>query len=250
MLAQVSDRVINVLIFLALVMTVTTALAFGILFITFTPENPLEIGLIGSVPPVEEPSPIPPSPTPEEIPTYPPTWTPRPTLTALPTGTPTQTGTPTPTPTATYTPTPLPTHTPTVTNTPIPTKSPTVTPTATRIPFYVYDFENHQNCYDIGMQVHVMDDDGMPLEGIVVEYGEVNIGTMRATTNVDGEVNAPLVLGGNNLDNAKRSHVWYVRLLENGALASETFKWQSSSIEDCDQSNSVQVKEIFFRRRY
>jgi hypothetical protein len=249
MFAHVSDRVINILIFLALVVAVTTALAFGILFVTFTPENPLEIGLIGNVPPGEGPTPVPPSPTPAEIPTYPPTWTPRPTLTPLPTGTPTQTGTPTPTPTPTNTPTPLPTHTPTATATPLPTQSPTVTATATRIPFYVDDYDDDQNCYDIGMEGRVTDQDGMPLEGIVVEYGEVNISTMRVTTNVDGEFNVPLVLGGNNLANAKRPHVWYVRVLENGVPASETFKWQSDTIEDCEESRSVQVKKVIFRRR-
>jgi hypothetical protein len=38
--------------------------------------------------------------------------------------------------------------------------------------------------------------------------------------------------------------------MEAGASASETFKWESDTIEDCDKTNSVQVKEINFRRRF
>lgn len=248
MFSQVSDRVVNLLIFVVAVMIVTTALVYGILFVTFTPENPLVIGLTVAEPP-PPPPPVVATPTPEEIPTYPPTWTPPPTLTPRPTSTATQTGTPLPTRTPTNTPTPLATYTPTATNTRLPTDTPTVTATPTRIPFYVDDYRDRQNCYDIGMEGRVMDANGIPIEGLTIEYGEFNISTMRAVTNVDGKFGVPLVLGGNNLDNAKRSHVWFVRVLENGVVASETFKWQSDTIEDCDKSNSVQVKEVIFRRR-
>jgi hypothetical protein len=248
MLNQVSDRVINLLIFVVAVMIVTTALVYGILWVTFTPEAPLNIGLSVAEPPPEPVAPLP-TATPEEIPTYPPTWTPPPTLTPRPSSTATQTGTPIATRTATNTPTPLPTYTPTVTNTPLPTDTPTVTPSPTRIPFYVDDYRDDQNCYDIGMQGRVFNVDGMPLEGLTVEYGEVDVSTMRATTDVDGEFAVPLILGATDKDNAKRSHVWFVRIIENGVLASETFKWKSDTIEDCDRDNSVQVKEVIFRRR-
>ena len=247
MLSKVSNRAVNLLIFLMSVMVVTTVLVYGILFVTFTPQSPLVIGQSVPEPPAE-PAPLP-TPTPEEIPTYPPTWTPPPTLTPRPSSTATETGTPTPTRTATNTPTPLPTYTPTPTSTGTATGTPTVTPTATRIPYYVTDIVDHQNCYDIGMTGRVLDVDGMPAEGITVEYGELNVSTMKVATDVDGEFSVPLVLGGRNKDNATRQHIWFVRIIESGVTASETFKWTSDSIEDCDKTNSVQVKEITFRRR-
>jgi hypothetical protein len=249
MFSQVSDRVVNLLIFVVAVLIVTTALIYGILFVTFTPENPLVIGLSVAEPPPPPPPLIVATATPDEIPTYPPTWTPPPTLTPRPTSTATETGTPTATRTPTNTPTALPTYTPTVTNTPLPTDTPTITPSPTRIPFYLDEFKDHQNCYDIGMHGRVADANGMPMEGLTIEYGEADISTMRAVTDVDGKFAVPLILGAYDKSNAKRSHVWFVRVVENGVVASETFKWKSDTIEDCDKSNSVQVKEVIFRRR-
>jgi hypothetical protein len=98
------------------------------------------------------------------------------------------------------------------------------------------------------MYGHVVDADGIPLSGIGIEYGEDGISTMNTSTDVDGEFKLALVV--NNRANAERSHVWYIRLTENGQPASETFKWQSDTIKDCEKNNSVQVKEIKFRRRY
>jgi hypothetical protein len=249
MFSRISDRVTNLLIFVVAVLIVTTALVYGILFVTFTPENPLVLGLSAAEPPPPPTPVVIATPTPEEFPTYPPTWTPPPTPTPLPTSTATQTGTPTATRTPTNTPTPLPTYTSTATNTPLPTDTPTITPSPTRIPFYVDEYKDRQNCYDIGMQGRVVDANGIPIEGLTIEYGELDISTMRAVTDVDGKFAVPLVLGGTDLNNAKRSHVWYVRVIENGVVASETFKWKSDTIEDCDKSNSVQVKEVIFRRR-
>jgi hypothetical protein len=247
---EVSDHVMNGLIVLTVIAIVATLLVYGVLFVTFTPERPLDLSELRPAGRSSAPSPVPPTATPEEIPTYPSTWTPPATATPPLTGTPTQTGTPSPTSTMTHTPTPLPTYTPTPTETGTPTGTPTITATPTKIPFYVDEYKDHQNCYDIGLEAHVFDADGIPVEGLIVEYGEENVSTMRATTDVDGEIAVPLVLGGDNLANAKRSHVWFVRLFQNGVLASETFKWKSDTIEDCEKTNSVQVKEIIYRRRY
>jgi hypothetical protein len=112
----------------------------------------------------------------------------------------------------------------------------------------VIDFKNHQHCYDIGMYGTVTDANGIPKEGVTMEYGEAGIGTMQVLTDVDGQYRVPLVV--KNVENAKKSHVWYVRVIENNAQVSDTFKWQSDSIKDCDQLDSVQVKEVNFRRRY
>lgn len=248
MLDQIGDGTVTVLIFVVLVMVVTTSLLYGVIFVTYTPEAPLALGLVRN----DDPGPIamPPTltPTPEEFPTYPATWTPIPTPTPPPTGTPTQTRTPTATATATNTPTPLPTYTATATDTPTVTNTPPPTTTATRIPYFVEDTDDDQNCYDIGMIGRVVDADGIPIGGVSIEYGEDGIGTMHATTDVDGEFKLALIY--DNRENAKKSHVWYIRLMENGQPASETFKWQSDTIKDCEKSNSVQVKEINFRRRY
>ena len=248
MLEQIGDGTVTVLIFVVLVMVVTTSLLYGVIFVTYTPETPLELGLVGN----REPQPIavPPTltPTPEEYPTYPPTWTPIPTPTPPPTGTATQTRTPTATATSTNTPTPLPTYTATATDTPTVTNTPPPTATATRIPFFVEDTDDHQNCYDIGMYGKVVDADGIPLGCVGVEYGEEGISTMNGATDVDGEFKLALIV--DNRENAKKSHVWYIRLMVNGQPASETFKWRSDTIKDCEKDNSVQVKEIKFRRRY
>ena len=79
------------------------------------------------------------------------------------------------------------------------------------------------------------------------------IAVMTDDWTVHGKVRAregggTLELIVDNRDNAKKSHVWYIRLTENGQPASEIFRWQSDTIKDCDESYSVQVKEIDFRR--
>jgi hypothetical protein len=241
------NRATTVLIVLVLIATATTALACGALFLAFSPERPWVIGLLSNPPSRGAPAGMR-TPTPALPPTYPPTWTPVPTQTPPPTPSATATSLPTETPTATATATPMPTSTPTSTPTQEPTASPTPSPTATPLPYLVIDFKDHQNCYDIGMFGRVTDANGIPKEGVTVEYGEAGIGTMLVTTDVDGQYRVPLVV--NNVENAKRTHVWYVRVLENNALVSDTFKWQSDSIKDCDQPDSVQVKEVNFRRRY
>jgi len=90
MLDQVSNRVINILIFLVLVMIVTTGLFYGVIFVTFTPQAPLELGLTQGLGPSRlVVQPVPPTATPEQIPPYPPPWTPEPTHTPLSSPTPT-----------------------------------------------------------------------------------------------------------------------------------------------------------------
>lgn len=242
---QGGGRATLVLIFVVLVATVTTGLLMVVAFFRFS-EQPLQLGLLSA--PEEMVVVDTPEPTPELAPTYPPTWTPVPTYTPLPTQTPTFTRLPTQTPTPTNTPTPMPTSTPTHTPTREPTLSPTPVPSPTPLPYYVLDFDNEQNCHDVGMYGRVTDFNGIPKEGVTVEYGEVDISTMYATTDVDGEYAVPLIVG--DPENAKKPHRWYVRLLENGVPASETFRWQSDSVKDCDKSNSVQVKVVNFRRRY
>ncbi len=246
---MLSDRMVNILLFLVLVMIVLTVLFYGLIFATFSPEEPLVIGLIGATPPAAKP----PSPTnPADVaPTYPPTWTPVPTPTPGPTNTPTETRTPTPTATPTVTPTPFPTRTPTPTLTPVPTSTFTPAPTPTPLPYSITTTD-HQNCFDIGMYGRVIGANGLPVQGAVIEYGEVGVSGSNFTTTTDanGRFTVALILSDKNEDNAKKPHTWFVRVLENGKPVSETLNWQSDSIETCDSSLSVQVKEVNFQRRY
>ena len=112
-------------------------------------------------------------------------------------------------------------------------------------------FENEQNCYDIGMKITVLDVSGLPKEGVTIRYGEYNVSgsNFTGTTDVDGQLN-PLLLKSTMGDLAKKSHVWFAQVMENGKAASDVFKWQSDTIKDCHKSNSVQVKVITFQRRF
>ena len=249
MLNRPNDGVINILLFLVLVMIVVTVLCYGAIFLTYSPEKPLVLGLTGAEP--VGVGPIPATATPvEAAPTYPPTWTPTATYTPAPTNTPTETRTPTATYTPTPTPTPIPTHTPEPTATPPPTNTRAPAPTATPLP-YMVSFENEQNCADIGMKVTVLDSSGLPKEGVTIRYGEYNVSgsNFTGTTDVDGQF-SPLLLKGSSGDIAKKSHVWFAQVMENGKAASDVFKWQSDTIKDCHKSNSVQVKVITFQRRF
>jgi len=123
-------------------------------------------------------------------------------------------------------------------------------PTPTPLPYSVEEYEDYQNCYDIGMTGLVVDVNGLPLEGVVIQYGEVDISSFTTTTDVDGQFAVPLVLSGDNKDNATKPHTWFVRVLEDGKPASENFKWKSDTIEDCDSTRSVQVKDVKFERLY
>jgi hypothetical protein len=240
---MLSDQLTNILLFLVLVLIVLTVLFYAVIFLTYSPENPLVLGLTG-------PGVLPtPTGVAQAAPTYPPTWTATPTETPAPTFTPTETRTPTSTSTPTPTPTPVPSRTPTATSTPLPTSTFTPVPSPTPLP-YVVSFENHQNCYDIGMYGTVIDRDGFPIPGAVIEYGEVNVPGSDFTMATDGNGRFTVGLIVANKDLAKETHNWFVRIIENGKPASETFYWQSDSIEACDSTLSIQVKEIDFRRLY
>lgn len=242
-----SDRLVNILLFIVLVMIVLTVLFYGVIFASYTPEEPLVLGLTGATPGASRPL-GPTNPT-DVVQTYPPTWTPVPTDTPGPTHTPTETRTPTPSATPTVTSTPFPTRTPTASATPLPTKTFTPAPTATPVPYWV-TYEDHQNCFDIGMYGVVKDVQGLPKGGLTLQYGEENVSgsNFSTTTDANGRFNVALIVG--NKDLAQKPHTWFIRVLENGQPASETFRWQSDSIETCDSKLSVQVKEINFQRRF
>jgi len=237
---MLSDRVTNVLLFVVLVMTVLTVLVFGLIFASFSPENPLVLGFTGPV----DTSAVSPSTPPDAVPTYPPTWTPALTNTPGPTATPTETRTPTPTATPTFTPTPLPTRTPTPTNTPPPTSTFTPTPSPTPLPWSVDDIETENNCDVVRVLILALDRNGVNMGGVQFEVGELNVTGSRfiITTDANGRV---------AWDNSPgKTRTWFVAPIENGQRAGQLVTWQSDDEDVCEISSAIQIYTITWRRLF
>jgi hypothetical protein len=227
------------LLLLVLVMVVLTALAYGVIFVRYTPEEPLKLGL---APDITDPTPTATSPA-DEVPTYPPTWTPAPTDTPAPTGTPTETLTPTSTSTPTNTPTPVPSRTPTETNTPLPTSTSTRAPTPTPLPWSVSDTSTENSCDVVRVYIRAVDSSGVGVEGIQFEVGELNVAGSRftVTTNANG-----LTAWDNSPGNAR---TWFVAPLDaSGQRAGQLVTWQSDDEDVCDITSAIQIYNITWRR--
>lgn len=239
---MLNDRMVNILLFLVLVMIVLTVLVFGIIFLSFSPEDPWVIGLTG----VEASGAAAPTPTnPADVaPTYPPTWTPVPTSTPGPTHTPTETRTPTATATPTFTPTPLPTRTPTPTNTPEATSTFTPAPTATPLPWVVDRTSTENNCDVIRVFIKALDPNGVGEGGVEFEVGELNVPGSRFTVTTDANGRAAW-------DNSPgNSHTWFVAPLKDGQRAGQLVTWKSDDDDVCEISSAVQIFNITWRRLY
>lgn len=237
---MLSDRMVNILLFLVLVMLILTVLVYGIIFATFSPEEPLVIGLTGGEPPVAAP----PTSTPVLAATYPPTWTPEPTYTPAPTNTPTETGTPTSTSTPTNTPTNIPTRTPTPTNTRPATSTFTPVPTATPLPWIVSTTSTENSCDVIRVFIKAIGPNGVGEGGVQFEVGEYNVANSRfvITTDANGRAawdNSP----GN-------SHTWFVAPLKDGKRAGPLITWKSDDDDVCEISSAVQIYNITWQRLY
>jgi hypothetical protein len=240
---MLSDRLVNLLLFLVLVMIVLTVLGYAIIFISFSPENPLVLGLAGAQAPRAAPPPLQPTSMPTE-PAYPPTWTPMPTSTPGPTGTPTETRTPTLTATPTVTPTPIPTRTPTPTYTPEPTNTFTPAPTPTPLPWVVSSTETEENCDVVSLRITALDTNGVGMAGVQFEVGELNVPGSRfiITTDANGRVwwdNSP-----------GKARTWFVAPVENGQLVGKQATWQSDDEDVCESSSAIQIFYITWRRLY
>ena len=237
---MLSDRVTNMLLFFVLLMIVLTVLFYGVIFLTFSPEDPFVIGITGS-----EGSGLaaPANPT-EVVPTYPPTWTPTPTDTPGPTGTPTETRTPTPTATPTFTATPVPTRTPTSTNTPEPTSTFTPEPSPTPLPWVVDDVETENNCDVVRVLITALNRNGVGQGGVEFEVGELNVAGSRFVISTDANGRAAW-------DNAPgKAHTWFVAPLEDGQRAGPLVTWQSDDEDVCEISSAIQIYKITWRRLY
>jgi hypothetical protein len=238
-----SDQMANILLFLVLVMIVLTVLLYGVIFISYSPEEPLMLGLTGEGGPGAAPL-APTSSLADVAPTYPPTWTPTLTGTPAPTGTPTETRTPTPTQTPTSTPTPLPSRTPTATNTPLPTNTFTPAPSPTPLPWVVDFVDTENSCDVVRVLIKAENTSGVGMGGVQFEVGQLNVANSRfiMTTNPNG-----LVAWDNKPGNAR---TWFVAPLENGQRAGELVTWQSDDEDVCDINNAIQIYNITWRRLY
>jgi hypothetical protein len=237
---MLSDRVTNILLFLVLVMVVLTVLFYVVIFVTFSPTDPLVIDIAGIG---ESVSPTPANPT-EVVPTYPPTWTPIPTATPGPTGTPTETRTPTPTSTPTSTPTPVPTRTPTSTNTPEPTSTSPPPPSPTPLPWVVEDVDTENNCDVVRLFNTALNRNGVGQGGVEFEVGQLNVPGSRFVIRTDANGRAVW-------DNSPgEARTWFVAPLENGQRAGPLVTWQSDDEDVCDVSSAIQIYNITWRRLY
>jgi len=238
---MLSDRMTNILLFFVLVMVVLTVLVYGLIFITFSPEDPLTLGVTGGS--EEAVRATPPGPA-DAAPTYPPTWTPVPTNTPGPTSTPTETRTPTPTATPTFTPTPVPTRTPTATHTPEPTRTFTPAPSPTPLPWVVDNVETENNCDVVRVLITALNRSGVGQGGVEFEVGELNVAGSRFVIRTDANGRAAW-------DNAPgKARTWFVAPLENGQRAGPLVTWQADDEDVCEISSAIQIYKITWRRLY
>ena len=229
-MANLDNRLTIILMSMFLGMTMLACLCYATIFvqpdIPFNPLSPQKATEIALANPPVGPTVI--FATPTLVQEYPPTWTPSPTRTPGPTKTPTDTRTPTPTRTSTATRTP----TPTDTSTPVPPPPPpTVTPTPTPFPYIVSSHSGRNNCADIGLDGLVNGPDGLPVQGVQIQYGEVGVAGSRfvATTDNNGRYGA-LLLPGSNRRAALVPHNWYAYVLESGQPASKEFRFTTDPI--------------------
>lgn len=278
-MSQLDNRVTTILLAMLLGLTVLACFCYATLFLAPNlPLNPLSPNRATAVAATRLAAAPTPAPTRTPPPTYPPTWTPSPTFTPAPTKTPTQTRTPTPTktptetraPTSTRTPTPLP-----------PTDTPTVTPTPIPPPFFVSSHSSQSRCSDIKLEIHVNDEDGLPLEGVFVAYGELGVSGsnfMAGPTNFNGQYGVTLIPGNNRGNpDAFESHTWFAYVVEDGERVSDIFQFttdpiyikntdpecsrareegedadfdeRSCLVDPCESNDSVQVQIINWQRR-
>lgn len=249
-----SDRSATALLAIVIGMTSLTCLCYLAIFLVpnvalnpFPPEDATAWALAAqaTLQPVAQVDSTPtPGPSPTSI--FGPTWTP--TITPIPTDTPTPTVTRTPTPTATDTPTPTnfptrtPTNTPTATNT-----APPPPPTATPLPLYrIIRQQGVPNCDVLRITGVLYDSDGLPLQGITMQVGEVDVpGSVFNTAPSDGNGRYIWDFGGPT----DRKQLWFAVPLENGQPATDRFTFQTDPVDSCEFDAAVQIMNVDWRRR-
>lgn len=273
-MANLDNRITIVLLSMIMGMTVLSCICYATIFVNpdvpFNPLSPNKATAIAAQKTAVAPTPtFPPTPTKDLATVWPATWTPTPTNTPGPTKTATNTRTPTPTKTN------VPTRTPTSTstNTPLPpTLPPPPTNTPTPYPFVVASHSSKNNCADMGLEGVVNGDDGLPLAGVTIEYGELNVAGSRFTTTTDGNGRYVGLLIRGSGSGAYQSHDWFAYVIIGGERASEPFTFSTDPIyarnrkgcdltdndksndagcieDPCRVSGSIQVKVINWQLR-
>ena len=267
-----NDKTATASLALVLGLTMLTCLCYTAILVV--PENPLnpyppshataraEAIFLANNP---APAIVPDTPAAEGTSIFQATWTP--TITPIPseTPTPTETRTPTSTATETSTSTPFPSPTPTETATPLP---PTFTPFPTSTPppmFRVSSQRGEPNCLVLRIKGRVLDSSNLPLQGVTLQVGELNIPNSAFNVVTDANGRYIFDFGGPG----EESKTWFVLPLSNGSPAGERFTWQTDAnvklrtgdgdngetLEPgqaeytCDLDDSVQIMEVDWRRR-
>ncbi len=230
-MSGIDNRITTILLAMLLGMTILSLVCFATLFfapnIPFNPLRPDRATAVAATRIASVPTPAPTNPP---VPTYPPTWTSTPTFTPAPTKTATNTRTPTPT----YTPSP--TNTATFTRTPTPpppTDTPTITPTPTPAPCVVSSHSSESRCSNIKFKMNFAGDDGTPIGGFLVAWGEVGVSSRQGVTTEPSEVGAPYgytLIPGENISEAMKPHDWFVYLIKDDRQVSDIFYFSTDPI--------------------
>jgi len=209
------------------ILTVLVAMVFGLIILTliclatifvvpdvpWNPLSPSRATASAATKIAQAPTPAPPTDTP--VPTYPATWTPTLTFTPEPTKTATDTRTPTPTKTTTPTATRTATRTPTTVVPPTPTSPPPY-------PYAGASGESKNNCANIKLSYAVTGDDGEPIAGFQVEYGEIGVlGSHFLTGPTEySEIYGVTLIPGTDRAAVSKSHNWFAYLMLDGKKVS------------------------------
>lgn len=239
-MSRFGNNVLIVLLAMVVGLIVLVLICFLTIFlqpdIIFNPLSPSRATAIAAA----QATASPPTATPTTpAPTYPPTWTPSATPTPAPTKTPTETRTPTPT----YT------SSPTITSTP--TRTPTIVVPPTPTPFPPYTFvglsgqESESNCANVKMKYSVFGEDGEPIAGYQVEYGEIGVrGSVFQTVATEyHDVYGVTLVPGTDKPASRKSHNWFAYLLQDGKKVSKALLFSTDPLyadprESCSNNNN------------
>lgn len=220
-LDRMSDRSLEVLTIIFILLTVFTALIYAAIgFNPYIPLNPFPPPQVPTVASLAETRWGTSTVAPQETRGFPPTWTPTATRTATMTKTPTPTRTATSTATVTPTETPIP-PTPTqaphtrVPTTPAP-RRPAPSPTPTPLPAFEYvQLLVGPNCYWFGFHGIIWGANGLPLSGVQVKvWNETGWAALSAPSDANGIYQVPI---SGDLATGR----WWLQVWANGAPASE-----------------------------
>ncbi len=235
---RMSDRTLEVITIIILLLTVLTAMVYVAIGVNpYIFLNPFPPPRPGQTTAGQQSAGIAALPAETATPTFPPTWTPTLTNTPTMTKTPTPTGTPTATatPTATHTPPPTSTSLPPATRRPPPPPTPTPPP-----PFEFVQLLVGPNCQWAGFHGIIWGANDLPLSGVQVKvWNEEGWWTLSSASDINGIYQAPIPY-----DKAKGR--WWLQVWANNGPASEPLGVDMGG--GC--INGIQEVKMDWRRRY